>query len=165
MYDYIHIKDDRDDDNDVCMKVILHNDVGKLGSKNEVVDVADGYARNYLIPRHLAEIATENRIQALKEQEEKREAERREHAAQLATALEEIEQSVTIPAPVNEQGHLFAGIRRSDIASALNEALGVHVAETAIVFDDTIKETGTFEIPLRVGGETRTVNVTIEPRS
>lgn len=144
------------------MKVILRSDIGKLGKKHDVVDVSDGYGRNFLIPRGLAEIATPEKEAAVEQKRAEREAQEQEHHAQLKEALAQLtEQGVEITAPANEQGHLFAGLHAADIAQQLTEQVNVEVPAVAIQFDDAIKEVGEHQIPVRVGDETIAVPVTV----
>lgn len=136
------------------MKVILQTDIGKIGKKHDIVDVADGYARNYLIPRKFAEIATPEKEAAIERQREKRAAEEEAHQTELKKALEALQSDgVTITASASDQGHLYAGLHTDDVASKLSEQSGVSVAPTALEQDDSIKEVGSYEIAVRVGDE------------
>lgn len=134
------------------MRVILLQDVPKVGHKYEVKEIADGYARNFLLPRGLAEVATEARVRAL---EAKRAASQKKQAEQeeaLRKAFARLHgQSVHLSAPANERGHLFRGIKAEDIAAAFSEKCGVAVDARHIVRQEPIKETGEYEIPLAHG--------------
>jgi len=145
------------------MKVILRNDIKKLGKKHDTVDVADGYARNFLIPRNLAEVATPEREAAVEKQRAKREEREQEHSAQLHEALSTlVESGVTIDAPANDQGHLFAGLHTNDIAEKLTATAGVDIPAVLIEYDDAIKETGEHQVPVRVGDDTMQVPLTVQ---
>lgn len=144
------------------MQVILHSDIGKLGKKYDVVTVSDGYARNYLIPQKLAELATPERVAVIEQSRAARAAEEAEHNEQLLAQLNTLgEDGLVIDAPANDQGHLFAGLHTTEIAEKLSEVTGVAVPPNAIRMDDTLKEVGTHALELRVGDERQTVNVTV----
>lgn len=132
------------------MKVILTKDVEDLGQQGDVVDVADGYARNYLVPRSYAIKASEG---ALRQAETMRLA--REEA--LQAALEEAEtfaQSLTgtrvvVAANAGDEGRLFGSISESDIATAITKFTGIDVDRKLIALDEPIKEIGLHEVALR----------------
>jgi large subunit ribosomal protein L9 len=132
------------------MKVILTKDVEDLGQQGDVVDVADGYARNYLVPRSYAIKASEG---ALRQAETMRLA--REEA--LQAALEEAEtfaQSLTgtrvvVAANAGDEGRLFGSISESDIATAITKFTGIEVNHKIIALDTPIKEIGLHEVALR----------------
>jgi len=144
------------------MKVILQSDIGNLGKKNDIVTVSDGYAQNYLIPRKLAEQATESRVVELEKNKATQEAEYREYTEKLHKELEQLAQTgIEITAPANDQGSLFAGIHTVDMAEAITEKISTPLSEEAVVIDDSIKETGTYEIDIRVGDERVSIPITV----
>ena len=99
------------------MQVILRQDVDKLGLRGEVVDVAAGYARNYLLPRKLAETATPGKVAELRKHEEKRarqEAQSSDQAQEIVTRLEAEE--IRFDVPAGETGTLFGSVTATDIA-------------------------------------------------
>jgi len=132
------------------MKVILTKDVGDLGNKGEVVNVADGYARNYLVPRSLAVKATDG---ALRQAEAMRVA--REEA--LIAARQEAEgyaQSLTgtrvvVAARAGDEGKLFGSIGDGDIAAAITKFTGITVDRKIVEIDAPIREIGLHEVMLR----------------
>ena len=132
------------------MKVILTKDVEDLGQQGDVVDVADGYARNYLVPRSYAIKASEG---ALRQAETMRLA----RAEALQAALEEAEtfaQSLTgtrvvVAANAGDEGRLFGSISESDIATAITKFTGIEVNHKLIALDTPIKEIGLHEVALR----------------
>lgn len=132
------------------MKVILTSDVDELGHKGDVVDVADGYARNYLVPRNIAVKATPG---AIRQAEEMRAA--REQA--LVAAREEAEtfaQSLTgtrvvVAAHAGDEGKLFGSISDADIATAITKFTGIEVDRKLVVLDRPIKEIGLHEVALQ----------------
>ena len=132
------------------MKVILTKDVADLGNKGEVVTVADGYARNYLVPRSLAVKATDG---ALRQAEAMRIA--REEA--LIAARQEAEgyaQSLTgtrvvVAARAGDEGKLFGSIGDGDIAAAITKFTGITVDRKIVEIDAPIREIGLHEVMLR----------------
>ena len=132
------------------MKVILTKDVEDLGNKGQVVNVADGYARNYLVPRSLAVKATDG---ALRQAEAMRVA--REEA--LVAARQEAEgyaQSLTgtrvvVAARAGDEGKLFGSIGDGDIAAAITKFTGITVDRRIVELDAPIREIGLHEVMLR----------------
>ena len=131
-------------------EVILRAEVEDLGHAGDVVEVAPGYARNYLLPRGLAYIATEANKQRVaqekKRYEEKLEQERAEALA-LATKLEGI--VLEFRAMAGEEGQLYGSVAVADIADRL-EGLGFEVDRSQIKLDHPIKALGEYEVPLRL---------------
>lgn len=132
------------------MKVILRRDVETLGKMGDIVEVSDGYARNYLIPRGLAYYASEAALQRL--EEEKRQYQRRLErerlsAQQLAERLRDV--VLTIPMRVGEEGRLFGSVTPQMIAQEL-QLHGFAVDRRAILIEEPIRSLGTFEVQLRL---------------
>jgi len=134
------------------MKVILLQDVAKLGRRHEVVEVPDGYGVNKLIPKGLAKPATpENlksvaaRTAAVTNQKEAA----HEAFARLAEKLKEV--TVTISANANGEGKLFQAVHERDVAAALTAATGMTVAATQIVLDEQIKHIGEVTVTVKEG--------------
>lgn len=132
------------------MRVILRRDVPGLGRLGEVKEVADGYARNYLIPRGLAYTATEGNMRAL-EVDRRREAQRQARELAEARALAEriAAASVTISVQAGEEDRLFGSVTSADIAAALEQE-GIQVDRRKIQLDEPIKELGVFNVPVRL---------------
>jgi large subunit ribosomal protein L9 len=131
------------------MKLLLCNDVEKLGWLGDIVEVKEGYARNYLLPQGLATVPTDANIKALAEEKGRRaEARRlvREQKERLATAVQGAE--VVLSAKANEQGHLFGSITEHDIADNLRKQ-GFDVADEMIKMSGHIKELGVSEVTVR----------------
>lgn len=136
------------------MKVILIQEVPHLGRVGDQVDVARGYARNYLIPRQLAVEATSPNLRALeqfKAQARRREERLRQEAESLAERLRGV--IVTIVRPAGEQDRLFGSVTSSDIAEALAQQ-GIELDRKKIAMDGPIKALGTFVVPIRLYRET-----------
>lgn len=134
------------------MKIILLQDVPKVGKKWEVKNVADGFAQNSLIPRRLAEAATAGAVAravaARKAVEENKVA----NAAALAKNLTALEGArVELSAKANEQGHLFATIHENEIASALKEKTGISVLPEFLKPTHQIKTTGEHSVAIIAG--------------
>ena len=145
------------------MEVILKEDVPKLGFRGDVVKVAEGYGRNYLLPRKLAIEATEgNRavIAQMKAAAQRRSASDKADAEGLAQQMQEL--TLTFRRKVGEQEHLFGSVTSQDIAEGL-EAKGFTVDRRKIHLDDPIKALGEFQVSMRLHKEvTASVKVAVE---
>lgn len=133
------------------MKVILLEDVKKLGKKGDLVDVADGYARNYLFPRKLAREATEGGIKQLNQEKAALENKKRkelEQAKALAAKLSQM--TVTLKVKSGEQGKLFGSVTSKDLSEALKEQHGIEVDRRKIELVEPIKSLGIYEIGVKL---------------
>lgn len=138
------------------MKVILLQDVKKLGKKGDVVDISDGYARNFLFPRKLAEEANNNNIHILntkKENERKKKLAEIEAAQKLASELKGKE--IKIEAKSGESGRLFGAITSKDVAELINKNFNLSIDKKKIVMD-TIKIAGSYDVELKLYPEVST---------
>jgi large subunit ribosomal protein L9 len=133
------------------VKIVLRDDVANLGQKGDVVDVADGYARNFLVPRGLA-IKAENGVvkqaEAMRRNRSARELRDREAAETLAARF--AGRTLSVPARAGEGGKLFGSITSGDIVAALQEQLGVELDRRRLGLDEPLKELGTVELPVRL---------------
>lgn len=132
------------------MQVILKTNVDKLGREGDVINVADGYARNYLIPHKLAIEATEKNRRSLeheKKVELDREVKHKKDAEKLASELANI--SCTIKVKAGENDQLFGSVTNADIAEVLAEQ-GYTVDKKKIVLEEPIKELGVFTVPIKI---------------
>jgi large subunit ribosomal protein L9 len=141
------------------VRVVFLNDVDGIARAGEIKNVADGYARNFLLPRKLAAAAStstvqqaESRAKAIAKEQEKLDEAAQAVADQLSSA------AVVIKARVGEGGRLFGSVTSSDIADAINERAGSTVEHRQIVLDAPIKEVGTYEVPVTL---TRNVKATV----
>ncbi len=146
------------------MKLILRTSVEKLGESGEVVDVKDGYARNYLIPQGLAYAASEKNLRRL-EAEQTRAEEVAKHdyleARRRASQLEGL--SLTFQVKAGEEGKLFGSVTNADITDKLNQGqLDFEIDRRQIVLDEPIKQLGAFEVPIRFHAQ---VEVVVEVRT
>lgn len=142
------------------MEVILKEDVEKLGNRGDVVKVADGYGRNYLLPKKLAIAATSANkavIQQMKEASVRKSAKEKGQAEELAKQFENVE--LTFERRVGEKDHLFGSVTSSDIASEL-EKKGFKVDRRKIHLDDPLKSLGEFHVPIKLHREV-TVHVKV----
>lgn len=148
------------------MKVILLKDIPKIGRRNAIVDVNEGYARNFLIPKRFAEIATDKAIAHLN------------HIAELARVDRDIEDSLlkkvlsdlsskdlVIEEKANEAGHLFKGINQILIAEALNKEFRVNIDPKYIKLDKPLKTVGDYVIQVDIEGKTGTFKLTIKNKT
>ncbi len=135
------------------MKVILKEDVANLGRMGDVLEVASGYARNFLIPKKKAFEATAKNLKAIEHQKklladqmkrEKKEAE--------ALAIRINESSITIPVQVGEEEKLFGSVTNKDIGEALAKE-GIEVDKHKILLEKPIKELGIFTVPIKLHSE------------
>jgi len=146
------------------MKVLLCEDIQKLGWLGDVVEVNEGYARNYLLPQKLAKPATEASIRAIAEEKAKRselrkvEGKRREEAAKAVDGAEAV-----LAAKANEQGHLFGSVTAHEIAANLRSQ-GFEVTDEVVQLHEHIKQAGAHTVTLHFGPEaTATVKVVVVP--
>lgn len=146
------------------MKVILTQHVDNLGDVGEILKVADGYGRNYLLPKGLAILATpgaEKQIDDLRRTEERRQDRIRFEMQELAKRIEGLDLSFT--AKVGETGRLYGSITSSDIASEISEQLDIELDRRKIDLPETLRSLGVHEIPVHLmQGVTATAKVTVE---
>lgn len=134
-------------------EIMLLESVEGLGSEGDVVEVADGYARNYLLPQKLAAPVTN----ATRSYLEKRERERKEREKEELAAAEELTRkldqlSCTIPVKTNEEDKLFGSVTTTSISKVL-ENQGIELERDQILLDDSIDELGVFEVPIQLHPE------------
>ena len=144
------------------MKVILKQDVDNLGDAGEIVDVADGYGNNFLVPRGLAMRATKGAVadaQAIARARAHREARNVAEAEERKAKLES--RPVTIPANAGEDGTLYGSVGNSAVARAIRDQLGVQVDRRRIPMERPLKELGAHEVAVRIHADV-TANVRVE---
>jgi large subunit ribosomal protein L9 len=146
------------------MKVLLCEDIDKLGWLGDVVEVNNGYARNYLLPQGLAKVANEASIRAIAEEKARRAEQRKLEGKRLEEAVKAIEGAeAVVAAKANEQGHLFGSVSAREIAANLREQ-GFEVRDEIIQLSEHIKDIGTHPVTLKFGDDlTATVNVVVVP--
>ena len=148
------------------MKVILLQDVKKVGKKGDVIEASDGYARNFLFPRKLAQEANDSNMHILNN---KKENERKEKLAQLEAAQKlagELKgKEITIKAKTGESGKLFGAITSKDVAELIKAQYKIEIDKKKIVMD-TIKLAGGYEIDVKLYPEVSTnMKVIIVPQA
>lgn len=145
------------------MKIILKQDVPNLGDAGEIVDVADGYGNNYLMPRGLAMRVTKGAVadaEAISRTRRKREAKTLAEAEERKAALEA--RQVIVAANAGEDGTLYGSIGTTAIAKAVRDQLGVPVDRRRINLERPLKELGEHEVPVRVHRDLRaTIKVVV----
>jgi large subunit ribosomal protein L9 len=136
------------------MRVILQKPVDKLGAPGDIVEVADGYARNYLMPRGMAVKATkggEKHIHSLKRAHTTRVNQAKGEAEQLASRL--IATPISVRAHAGEEGKLFGSVTANDIAEAIDKQAGIHVDRHDVHLDEAIRSVGTHEVRVHLFAE------------
>ena len=145
------------------MKVILKQDVSNLGDAGDIVDVADGYGNNYLVPRNLAMKATRGAAkdaEAMRQARVKREARNRGEAEELKGKLEA--RPVTIQAKAGEDGTLYGSVGNAAVADAIKEQLGIPVDRRRIPMEKPFKQLGTHDVDVRIHTDvTATIRVEV----
>jgi large subunit ribosomal protein L9 len=146
------------------MEIILREDVDKLGSRGSVVKVADGYARNFLLPKRLAVAATSANRKIVEQEREahlRREAKAKTDAEDLAKLMANVK--LTFRQKVGENNQLFGSVTAKDIADAL-EAQRFHIERRKIQLDEPIRTLGDHRVTLRLHRDVSTeIDVVIEP--
>jgi large subunit ribosomal protein L9 len=146
------------------MKVLLCEDIKKLGWFGDVVEVNNGYARNYLLPQGLAKVVTENSIRAIAEEQAKRAEQRIKESKRLEDAAKAVDGAeAVVAAKANEQGHLYGSVSAEQIAANLREQ-GFQIANEVVQLPEHIKQVGTHAITLKFASDaTATVNLVVVP--
>ena len=136
------------------MKVILKADVKGKGKKGQMIEVAEGYARNFLMPKGLAMLATADAMNTMRLQEKakaKADAEAKAAATEIAEKLKGLQ--VKVPSKGGEGGKLFGAVTGREIAAALKEQHGVDIDSKKLVLDEPIKSFGSYEVKAKLGFE------------
>lgn len=133
------------------MKIVLLQDVKDLGKKDQLVNVSDGYARNFLFPRKLAAEATSGKLKEIedkKSSEKKKKEKELEAAKELAHKLGKLE--INFKTKAGENGKLFGSITGKDVADAIKSQHGIEVDKKKVVLHDAIKALGTYQVEVKV---------------
>lgn len=136
------------------MKVILKADVRGKGKKGQMIEVAEGYARNFLLPKGLAVLATADAMNTMRLQEKakaKADAEAKAAATEIAERLKGLQ--VKVPSKGGEGGKLFGAVTGREIAAALKEQHGVDIDSKKLVLDEPIKSFGSYQVKAKLGFE------------
>ncbi|MEA4925102.1 MAG: 50S ribosomal protein L9 [Syntrophomonadaceae bacterium] len=133
------------------MKVILTQEVKKLGAKGQVVEVSDGYARNYLIPQGLAQEATKTKLKEVQEKnlkDERKKVNEKESAEAIKTKLDGKEVEIKVKAGAGDK--LFGAVTAKEIADVLQSKFAISIDKKKIDTGDPIKHLGTYNIKLKI---------------
>lgn len=135
------------------MKVILKKTIEKLGDIGDVVTVAQGYARNFLLPRDLAEISTPEKVAMIERLKEKQRTESKRIEAEIQMLVEKLAHtSCTITVSAGSEDKLYGAVTAADIAKALAEE-GVNIPKKKIVLEEPIKKLGIYNIQVKLAPE------------
>ena len=136
------------------MKLVLRADVNQVGKKGDIVDVSDGYGRNFLLPKGLAFVASngiEDQAAKMRQSRDQRDASDRAAAQEVATSL--VPKVVTITARAGAEGKLFGSVSTAEIADAVAEQTGVTIDRRNLHLDEPIKTLGTHLVPTKLHAE------------
>ena len=145
------------------MKVILQQDVRGQGKKGQMIEVAEGYARNYLLPRKLAVPATADAMNTMRLQEKAKKAEEARLKAEAEAMVEKLKGAVVkVGAKAGANGKLFGAVTAKEVSEVLQSQYGIELAKQKIVMEEPIKSFGTYELKAKLGFEiTATVYVVV----
>jgi large subunit ribosomal protein L9 len=146
----------------VNVKVLLRDDVGGVGKKGDIVDVAPGYARNFLVPRGLAMKATDGMAEqaaSMQRARETRHASDRAAAEQVATDL--VSKVIAISARASDEGSLFGSVTAHDLVEAIQDQTGIEIDRHDVHFEEQIKTVGTHHAQVKLHADVQ-FPVTIE---
>ena len=136
------------------MKVILLTDVKGKGKKGQMIEVSDGYARNYMLPRKLAVEATADAVNTMRMNDKaaaERQARERAEALDISKKLKEL--TLVVKAKGGGSGRLFGAVTNTEIADALKKNAGITIDKRKIVIDEPIKNVGTYTVKAKLGYE------------
>lgn len=136
------------------MKVILQQDVRGQGKKGQMIDAAEGYARNYLLPRKLAIPATADAINTMNLKEKARKAEEARLKAEAEAAAEKLKEcQVKLTAKAGAGGRLFGAVTTKEISDGLRQQFGIDIPKQKLVLDEPIKAFGSYQVKAKLGFE------------
>jgi large subunit ribosomal protein L9 len=144
------------------MRIILRSDVDKVGKKGDVCEVADGFARNYLVPKGLAMAASDGALQqaqAMRRSRDVKDAKDRESAEAVARQL--VPAVIRIPAKAGTEGRLFGSVTSAEVASAVEAQTGIAIDRRRLHLDEPIKTLGSHEVPVKLHADVE-FRVTLE---
>jgi len=135
------------------MKIILLQDVPKVGKKFEIKNVSNGFAVNLLLPQKLARLATNQIIKEMETEKKKYDAKQEVEMEELKKIIEKLKEPIEIKVKTNKEGKLFAGLDKKEIVEAIQEKIGVKIDPNIIELDKPIKEVGEYTIKIKASGE------------
>lgn len=133
------------------MRVVLRTDVDNLGKRGDIRDVADGYARNYLLPKGHAIVAgpgVEAQATAMRRARDRKDARDRESAQTIARLL--VPEVIRIPARAGAEGKLFGSVTAADVVAAVTEQTGIELDRRRLHLDEPIRTIGVHEVPAKL---------------
>jgi large subunit ribosomal protein L9 len=136
------------------VKLVLRTDVDQVGKKGDIVDVADGYGRNFLVPKGLAFLATDgvaDQASRMRRGRDQRDAADRAAAEEIARKL--VPQVVTIAHRAGGEGKLFGSVTAAEVAEAVTAQTGIEIDRRKLHLDEPIKSVGTHLVPAKLHGE------------
>lgn len=137
------------------MKVILIENINRVGNIGDIVDVSNGYARNYLIPKNKAKVASPGNMKIMESLKKKKAAEDAKILAEAKALADKISAlSLTISAQVGEEEKLFGSVSNDDISEALSEE-GIKIDKRDILLDEPIKKLGVYQVMVKVNPEVK----------
>ena len=140
------------------MKVILQQDVKGQGKKGQMVDVSDGYARNFLFPKKLAVEATADNVNTMKLQEKARLAKLAEEKAQAQAIAEQLKElTVRVVAKGGNGGRLFGAVTTKEVSDALKAQHNIEINKAKLVLDEPIKSFGGYELKAKLGHDVNAI--------
>ena len=136
------------------MKVILQQDVKGQGKKGQMVEVSDGYGRNFLLAKKLAVLATPENINTMKQQEKAKKAQEAAEKAEAEATAKKLESlTVKVAANAGEGGRLFGAVTAKEVAEALAAQHGITINKAKLVLDEPIKACGGYKLKAKLGYE------------
>jgi len=145
------------------MKVILEQNIPNVGQAGQIKEVSDGYARNYLLPRHLAAIATPSAVIKAERQLTKKSSKDGQQNLLNKDTIKKLTETVLVfEEKANEQGHLFASVNASAIVKSIRRNTGVAVDEAAIQIDQPIKNVGRHTVGIKISNQTIQCNIDVQ---
>ncbi|MBK5221686.1 MAG: 50S ribosomal protein L9 [Acidimicrobiia bacterium] len=136
------------------MKLILRSDIERLGKKGDIVEVADGYGRNFLIPKGLAFVSSpraEKQAGAMRRSRDVKDSALRSAAQEIASTL--VPTVITISAKAGGEGKLFGSVTSADVADAITAQTGIEIERRQLHLEEPIKTTGTHSVPAKLHAE------------
>ena len=132
------------------MRVILNSNIKKLGNKDDIVEVSDGYAENYLIPNNLARIASAKEITNLDNKKETIKIAKEDNKSKVFDSIETINRTIVFEEKVNDKGNLFRKINKNDIIKRIDE-ISHTKGEVDVKIDEVIHTPGEYDAVLKIG--------------
>lgn len=146
------------------MKIILLQDVAKIGRKFETVEVSDGYAFNYLIPRGMAQMSTPSKEKELESKRAEELSKRASHIEEVLKKIKALKKPIVLKAKANEKGGLFAGLEKDDLLKALKEQGDIALDKNELVLEEPIKNTGDYELKVLLGEKEAQLPFSVEEK-